>query len=311
VTGTLTGRVLAWAADPDGRPPHGPLWDAVALTEPGSGATRTLAALTAFTAARLGAGDPPFGDTRPVGPGTLLLATAVGVRRDPAATELLRLIPPIRLRDEPWTECIARHAVAGALTTRPDLVPSSFLETVLALSPLTAVLYRPPRADATAARAATHALLTRPAGRDLVTAAIAAPSTDPAVQAWRAELAATLRLEHPGLAVTVYLRARLWHGARWDERVAAVRRELLGRDGPSPLTIEVLRFWLPLGDLARAERQRRGLGAALDAPAGRRVATLSLRDLNFLDPRDYEEAVSLAERYRSVLAVPSPRADGR
>jgi hypothetical protein len=311
VSATLTGQVLRWAADPRGAPPYGPLWDAVALTRPGNGAAAALAALTAVTAARLGAGNPPFGDTRPVGPGALLIATAIGIRRDPAAMDLLRLTPPVRMRDEPWADCIARHAVGGALTAHPGVPSAEFLEVLLELSPLTAVLHRPPRAGADVARAATHALLTRPSGGELLTAAIAAPSADPLVQAWRAELAATLRLEHPRLAVTAYLRARLWHGAQWDEQIAAVRQDLLGRHGPSRLTIEVLRFWLPLGDLARADRRRQGLAAALAGPAARAGASLPLRELHFLDHHEYAEAISLAERYRSVLAVPPRQVAGR
>jgi hypothetical protein len=300
---TTACQVLTWAGDttagragsPAVPPPTGPLRDTSALGRPGAATLRALRALTRDTAARLGAGSPPFADPAPVGPGALLMAAAVGGRAQPGpARTLAEAAPAAGLSAAGgWADALARHAVVapalaacrrteataagttgGAATDRS--IDAELAETLLRASILTAVLHRPPlgrlRAGATAAEVAAAAgLLTRPRGRAVLTTALAAWSADPAVLDWRAELLTRLSIDHPGVVLDVYLLARLRHGAVWDRRLAWAARALSGVGLPDDLPLATVRFWAPLAgvnqrdpDLIRSRALLDGHRAAVD-----------------------------------------------
>jgi len=285
-------RVLAWAAKPSGPVPAGPLWDVTALARPPDSVRDAAGQLARRTAARLGAGTPPFGAAdRPerlrIGPGAVFLAAAAGGRRQAAAAALLaEAVPPAAPGKNPgsWYDLVARHGVAGPVVTalaeaeadgsapaangsnnnnsgdsggtqapQPEPLP----ELLLAASPLTAVLYRPPlralRSDTTGQAVATViALLARPRGQAVLAAGLASWTPHPYVLAWRASLLSRLRLSHRDLLLDVYLNARTRFAADWDQRISWAARRMSALAGvPDPLAVDTLRFWTPLATLDR------------------------------------------------------------
>ena len=268
-------RVLSWAAEPEGAPPTGPLWDLAELTSPPGPLVDAAAQLARRTAARLGAGFPPFGGRNQIGPGLIFLAAAVGGRLHPGpAARLALAVPPAAPRRSPgsWYDLIARHSLAGPATAvlsgpesdrsaSPARAPEDerpLGELLLEASPLTTVLYRPTlaalRSDTTRQAASTAvALLSAPRGQAVLAAGLAGWSPLPPVLTWRASLLARLRLNHPDLLLDVYLLARTRFADEWDNRIAWAGRQLLGTRGAvDPLALATLRFWAPLAALERA-----------------------------------------------------------
>lgn len=259
-------RVLAWAAEPTGPPPTGPLWDAPRLATPPASVTAMAAQLARRTAALLGAGSPPFGTKDPIGLGVVFLAAAVGGRHQSSpAAMLARTVPPFAgLRsDHRWYDLIARHGLVSAVSAVLDEHPAedepgqALRGALLDASPLTAVLYRPPLRLLLAGTTGhavdtTLALLRQPRGREVLAAGLAAWSPLPPVLSWRAGLLAQLRHDHQDLLLDVYLMARMRFAAEWDERIAWAGRQAGRRDAADPLAIETLRFWAPLAALEHA-----------------------------------------------------------
>ncbi|MEY9927468.1 hypothetical protein ABH926_002102 [Catenulispora sp. GP43] len=278
-------RAVAWAAaaGPDparpdsgaGPPPYGPLRAAGSLARPTPESVSALGELVRDTAARLGAGRPPFADHGGAGPGALFLAAAAGGRKEPlTATRLTELIDVPELvgsapAEGAWLDAFARHAVVG-----PWLgVPDSPTEALLLASPLTEVLYRPAAARGKTGTARQVALavgmLARPRGTEVLRAAAAGWSADPAVLAWRTGLLRRLVQDGPAerrFVADVYVTARLWHGAEWDRRVRWAGRALTDPKTISDLAIRTLEYWAPLAVLERGGsllvRERRPLRAA-------------------------------------------------
>ncbi|WP_326719933.1 hypothetical protein OHT59_10855 [Streptomyces sp. NBC_00243] len=304
---TTALRVLTWTTKPKGQPPQGPLWEVTRLRDPGERVRTMLAEIARTTAARLGAGHPPLGEQdRRVGLGALLLAAALGgrgqevpARRLAEATE--QRFPSRRApREARWYDVFARHGVVapavlalqspnGERRAKKPPLPAGdvqlvgapweetepFAETLLRLSPLTAVLHRPPRgrlrAGATAAERETAALLlTHTRGRELLITGLCRWSPDPAVLTWRAELLTLLDEQDPELILDVCTAARLRHGGHWDEQLQRAARNLM-LDGPADTSaLAVARFWAPLAtkrrngtDLARARPLLKGYEHAL------------------------------------------------
>lgn len=259
-------RVLAWAADTAGPVPEGALWKAAELAAPSADTRGLAAALARTTGAKLGAGTPPFGDPAPVGLGAALLAAAIGGRRQPErARQLALALPPSRpSRARPgesrWYDLIARHGVVSAVFTDPAPPADGgsdepLRETLLRMSPLTAVLRRPPlsrlKAGTTAEETeAAAALADRPLGAAVLTSALARWLPDADALEWRTELLHRLGTQGgPGLALDTYTTARLRHGPAWDERLRWARRVLSASGPADSLAIATIRFWAPLARL--------------------------------------------------------------
>jgi len=289
VTAAATAeRVLAWAAEPSGPVPVGPLWDVTTLANPAGSVRDAASQLARRTSARLGAGFPPFGAvgrtgrTGPprIGPGAVFLAAAAGGRRQAGAAALLAgAVPPATPSRDPgaWYDLVARHGVADAVVTALAVAGTSTAspgpsepasdgndggaeplpELLLDASPLTAVLYRPPlralRSDTTGrAVATTIALMSRPRGQAVLAAGLAGWTPHPYVLAWRASLLARLRLSHRDLLLDVYLTARTRFAADWDRRISWAARQMTALAGvPDPLAVDTLRFWAPLAAIKR------------------------------------------------------------
>jgi len=260
--------------------PSGQLREAAALAHPGADTLDALRALTRCTTARLGAGAPPFGDTTAIGLGALLLAAAIGGRAQSAPAALLaETIPPPRLvvtgGPGGWADAVARHSVVAPFLDNAPLQtkaePSApnvtqapaepLVETLLAASPLSAVLHRPAAgrlAPGGATRTEVEAalgLLSRPRGPAVLASALSAWSPDPLVLGWRTELLTVLARpdSHPEFVADTYLTARLRHGPRWDAALHSARRALSSRRAlPDPGSITSARYWLPLANLHRS-----------------------------------------------------------
>jgi hypothetical protein len=302
-------RVLAWAAEasPAGPVPAGPLWEAAQLARPPDSVRDAAVQLAQRTAARLGAGSPPFGSRERIGPGALFLAAAAGGRQQAGpAARLARAVPPAAARRDPgaWYDLVARHGVVAAVVTALDGADSGTIpggpassadpaqtaddgereplpEVLLDASPLTTVLYRPTlralRSDTTGQAVTTAvALLSRPRGRAVLAAGLAGWTPLPHVLGWRAGLLSRFRHDHRDLLLDVYLTARTRHAADWDQRIAWAARQLSLHGAPDPLAIDTLRFWAPLAAIER------------DAPLSRLRPLLSGQD----------RALTLVRRFR-------------
>ncbi|MFI5893093.1 hypothetical protein ACIA5D_23585 [Actinoplanes sp. NPDC051513] len=301
---TTAQRVLRWAAAPSGPVPSGILRAAGSLAEAGECAP-DVRRLVSSAGALLAAGDPPWADGEPVGPGVVLMAAAAGVRADSRASQILDLVAEVSpRRDGRWAEALARHAlVAPVLGASASGIPADLADRLRAMSPLTAVFLRPPTGPAgrTAALDLSMRLLGRPHGAASLTAVMARPSDDPLVLDWRTRLLRILREQRPGLMLDVYLAARLRYGAAWDARIAAADAAMTRVEGPDPLALATVRFWGPLADTERAEIEAgtiagRIRGVAIDPAA-------SIRARTYLTYADYGRAVRLFARYRDVLTI--------
>ncbi len=294
--------VLTWATDPAGALPQGPLWDVAELASPSPEACAAAAELARTTAARIGAGSPPFGGDSRIGPGVILLAAAAGGRSQAGPAGRLVAVDQMVMSRRPgfdWAELVVRHGLLSALlpafpvpaalataapdAAGPDRDQEPLIESLLRASPLTCVLRRPAlrklAAQATGAEIATAAaLLGRPRGRAVLAASLAGWSPDAAVLKWRTELMARLGPEHQELVLDSYTLARDRHGAEWDDRIGWARRQL-GVPGPSdPLAIATLRYWAPLAII-----ESRGISLAAVRPllSGHRLAIELVRRYRF------------------------------
>lgn len=267
--------VLAWAARPAGSPPLGDVDDPEALATPGPGVCKCLQDLAVRTAARLGAGRPPFGDDGPVGLGAVLLAAAVGGRQDArAARRIARAAPPLGLsaRDATnpgpaarctpgWADAIARHGVVapfadlaadGGSALLPD---ANLVEILLETSPLTAIVLRPPlerlrSADADVPLEAAVHLLSRPRGREVLISVLASPTLDADILTWRTRILIRLASANLEIVLDVYLAARIRYGVDWDDLLDWA----VGAPGQSDARLALLQFWVPLAALDREDR---------------------------------------------------------
>jgi FtsH ternary system-associated peptide len=244
--------VLRWAADPKGTPPLGMLGEFEALAEPSPELAQAARQLARDTAARLGAGVPPFGDPGPIGLGVVLLAAAAGSGEWTVAESL----PPAMGR---WTDDVARHGLAAPLlASMPETARGEpGQETLLTCSPLTALLHHPPSARiqrGTTGRDVEAAadLLRRPRGVAFLASRLALWVPDAMVLDWRARLLARLAAAFPDFLLEVYSAARARAGAEWDIQLRSAGRALARIGPPDPLSLATVKFWLPLAALDRA-----------------------------------------------------------
>lgn len=283
--------------------PSGPLSSPRSLATPSPATLALLGEMVRDAAARLGAGSPPFGDPGPIGLGALFLAAAVGGRWQPEAAQIVAeaLRPPAPARPVPapgaWADAMARHAVvapvlghASALAADEPIPdgdeekPSdagqdddrsaglggatnpleALAESLLRLSPLTAVLHRPAasgqhgrRPETVTHAAMAIALAARPRGAEVLRTAIARWSADPAVLSWRTDLLTRLGTspeeQHRALVADTYTVARLRHGSEWDSRIRTAARALARSGQPDALSLATVRYWSPLEALARRD----------------------------------------------------------
>lgn len=268
-------RVLTWAISPVGPPPNGSLREAAALASPEPATRELVGELARRTAARMGAGAPPFGDPAPIGCGAVLLAAAVGGRQQPGqARQLAEAVRPARTgRSAGWYDLVARHGLVDAVLSAPleaakaDQEPLA--ETLLEASTLSAILHRPPLRRLTARTTATEvtaaeALLGLPRGPEVLAAGLAPWSSQHTVLAWRLELLTRLAPDYPDLLLDTYTLARLRHGPDWDLRLTWARRQLSLPGPPDRLAIATAAFWSPLARFVQRGTLLSGVRPLLD-----------------------------------------------
>lgn len=260
-------RVLLWSTTTDAgpaaptAPPEGELTDPQDLAAPPPDVTAMLTGLAAQTAARLRLDALAAAERRPVGPGALLLAAAVGGRARPGlAAETVRAVPPARSL---W-DVLTHHAVvAPALPHIGDAVLAGRLR---AASPLTALLDRPdPLGESAAENLLEDVLLTHPQGRRMITTVYCEVPASPAQALWRGRLLDELRMSTStrDLVIDVYEAALLRHAQR---HLSLVRRARAALTAPPDLASArpVAYWWAALARLERSHRQmlraRSGIG---------------------------------------------------
>ena len=250
-----TLRVLRWAAGQPGSagrpaadPPRGSVRSPSGVARSPVVATE-LRTLARATAARIGAGHPILGDETPITLGGAFLATAGGCREQPdIARRLAALIgPPAigRRADAGWADALARHAVAGPAVACAGELTDAWL----AASPLTAVLSRPADGQDDLAADAAIGLLSRPYGRQVFVATLAACDSDPRVLLWRARLLNRIAHTHSGVVVEVYTAARSRDGGDWDRELGAAAQRLAAASPAAPpdeRAIAAARYWSAL-----------------------------------------------------------------
>jgi hypothetical protein len=306
---TTARRVLRWSLYPAGSPPLGTLAGVSALASPDEQTKTALRHLAGATAARCGAGPEPLGDSSPIGLDAILIASAIGGRGQGTLSQsVLGVVRRLRLtrRSEGWAECLARHAVVFPAVSLPAAaggLPEDLADSLAEVSPLTMVLRRPPESAQATARATASRLLDRPRGTQVLVGALARPSTEAEVLAWRWQLLEQLRQERTATMLDVYVAALLWHRAAWDVRIQAAHQELSGRSRPSDLTIATLRYWLPLALLRRDEQREEGLAARILGPTQPGAAGTTLRGRLFLRFEDYGPIMRLIDRHESSLLL--------
>jgi hypothetical protein len=215
-------RVIHWAMTDGGKqpPPVGDAHSLEQLSNPPNNLKHELARLTAVTAGRMRLGNPPLGDSTPLSLGTIIIATAIGLRPFPElAGIILEAVP------EPGSpiDWIARHGVVQPVlrffTTPPPvnhdeknnqkllrggagspglLGGGGFLEKsppvhlisddFRVLSPLTALLDYPAKGHENMALEAARRLLADRSGRLFLVLHLAQPTDNRRVRDWRQEL---------------------------------------------------------------------------------------------------------------------------
>ncbi len=256
-------RVLEWAASPAGSRgnlPRGDLRGLDALTSPSSKLRGALGRLSAATAARLTLASPPLADVMNAGSAALWLAAAVGAAHEKVALEIAGCCSTVRSASRtPAWELIARHAVVGPAR---EQVPPTLGESLVGVSPLTALLNVPARGSDDALRLLGERLLERDDGRRLLVNVFSRPPEGPPGDqgprlAWRGSFLDGLRHseEHRAFVLDVYEAAIALHRDAWLERTHVAAFILSNPGAPKEqldFAFAVAGWWEPLRGLHRA-----------------------------------------------------------
>ncbi|MDI3285135.1 hypothetical protein [Polyangium sp. 15x6] len=264
----IAAEVIAWAsarggARPRGKAPLGEMGFPSLLTPP-EVVRSAAAALASIHAAKLGLRAPPLGDARPLGPGGVVLAAAVGLAESPSVAEALAEACPEL--SGAW-DLVLRDAITSrALATSID---ADLADMLRARSPLSAALGRPAPGGEDETIATIAALVRHPDGRRLVVQTFARPGAPRDVRRFRAAAMERLRTGDAGLldlVIEVYEAALVFHRERVIEEIAAARGVITGRGDPEAKledALAVAAFYGPLGRIRRAHgelvRKRHGL----------------------------------------------------
>ncbi|TKD03185.1 hypothetical protein [Polyangium fumosum] len=263
----IAAEVIAWASAPGGaRPRKTPQGEMgyPSLLAPPQRLRDAAAALAAIHAAKLGLRAPPLGDGRPLGPGGVVLAAAVGVVETKGVAEALAEACPEL--SGAW-DLVLRDAICSrALATSID---ADFADMLRARSPLTAALGRPAPGGEDETIATIAAIARHADGRRLVVQTFARPGAPREVRRFRAAAMERLRTGETSLldlVIEVYEAALVFHRERVIEEITAARAVILGRGDPEAKiedALAVAAFYGPLWRIRRAHaellRTRHGL----------------------------------------------------
>ncbi len=249
--------VLHWAADPDGPPPQGDLFDLEALLRPENDLKKALSLASRISAARLGLTGASFINGNEIGAETLCIAAAIGgaVYHPWESLELLRGVP------EPPADALGQWAIHHGLVS-PALagsyLPDAMHHELLLRSPFTSILGFPPAGREDWATGLCEDLAALPDGRRLLVQRFAEPSPDPRKLSFRGKVMDAFRLtgSRRPLVVDIYETAVALYGPAWRERIRQARRilanpeDLVGRQ--LDLVLSVACWWTPLREIHRA-----------------------------------------------------------
>jgi hypothetical protein len=250
-------RVLVWAiADGAGMAPAGDLGGAGELAAPTSDVQDAGIRLAVVSAARLRLAAPPLADSRPVTPGMVIMAAAIGARAQPTtAAMLMRAVASARSA----YEMVARHALAMAMIRRYGQLPDAMADPATALlpmlrdaSPLTGLLYLPGPAGPLRCDQMLDELLRCADGRNLATLAMAVPPVTDEQSSWRGELLNGMLGEDRNWVLDVYETAMSWYAEGHRDRVRQAHKQL--RRSLNAATVAPTAAWWQA--LARLERTR-------------------------------------------------------
>jgi len=269
--------VLDWAMMPDGSPPQGDLYDLSHLLRPDAALGNALTRLAGATAARLGLAPMASGNGAWLRPDALCLAAAVGGAgfQQEAAVELVRAVPT---PSDYWQRIVHHGLVSPAI--RSATLSSALAEELLMKSPLTSILFLPPKGGEDAAIGVCKELAGSAEGRRLLIRYFADPDANAGQLSWRGRLMATLRLEpdHRSVVLDIYEAAVALHGVGWRRRIRAAAATLGTPDPAGPdlnLALSVGRWWDPLRAIHAAQHQ-------------------AIRDRNHLDFHTYLDGIRIA-----------------
>nr|BFE75677.1 hypothetical protein GCM10020092_089780 [Actinoplanes digitatis] len=218
---------------------------------------------------------------------------------------MLSLVPRLRLtrRDAGWAEGVARHAVVGpAVSAEPPAggAPAEFVEALLAASPLTTVLHRPPDAD----RATAGGVLSRSSAAPGASRSWSprAPRRRPIRSCWSGAGRCSTGCARSGWRTCSTSTLPRGCGTARPGTHTSRRPAAASPGCRAPRTVATLRFWLPLAILDEQEQRESGLayrvergGAVLAAPG------TSIKGRILLDHAEYGPVLELVNRHRASL----------
>lgn len=251
-------RVIEWATVGAGFPPMGDAHDAEELARPGHDLAEAIGRLTALTAARLRLAPEFLGDRPKLGPGTALIAAAIGTRE---ARELsgafLAALPPAK---DP-AEWLARHGLVGACL---EFDTTEMGDELRRASPLTALLDRPAPGRVTEVLGVANAFIAHRAGRLFLQNWLAVPVTQNEVRRWRLELMERMRSAGEAgidFVLDIYETAMSQHETEVLAQVHLARGilrdpEAAADDTALDSAMSIADWWGPLWALDRSHRPK-------------------------------------------------------
>ena len=277
MSATHTARaVLQWAAMPEGAPPTGDLEDLPQLLEADASLHHLLGQTAAIAMARLGLSNMA---QESLGVESLCLAAAIGAAQTQTAMDLLRLCPTPRLGPT-----LALHHTLVQPTI--GKLPASFVEELLLRSPLTALLFLPPKGGEDAAITLCEQLTTSSNGKRLLVQHFADPNVLAGQLSWRAHIMAAIRTDpgQPAFVLDVYEAAVALHANSWKVRIQEAMH-ILAEPKPGEQALQLAmasgRWWEAFLSLFRADheaiRERRYLNDFELYLAGVRLAQTTIR----------------------------------
>ena len=266
--------VIHWAISPDGSPPQGDLYDLNHLLKADSELFTLLSHFAGLAATRLGL-IPTISDE--VSADALCMAAAIGgmTFQPESAMKLLGAIPS---PDNNWQRIVFHGLVFPVIQSH--FLASSQIDALLMQSPLTAVLFFPPKGEEDTAINLCKALAELPQGRKLLTRHFADPKSHTDQFSWRGRLMASLRLSetHRDFVLEIYETAVAIHGKAWKHRIQQANAILCSEDpleSELKLAISIGRWWDPLSGLYRSHHQ-------------------AIRERHYLDFHTYLDGIRLA-----------------
>ncbi|ETR66412.1 MAG: hypothetical protein OMM_12830, partial [Candidatus Magnetoglobus multicellularis str. Araruama] len=179
--------VIHWAISPDGPPPQGDLFDLDHLLTVDSNMSNLLSDFAGLSATRLGLIPPVSDTTDRISADILCLAAAIGgmTFQLEAAMKLLDAIPS---PDNHWQRIVCHGLIFPVIQSH--FLPAPQAEALLMQSPLTAVLFLPPKGGEDAAINLCKKLINIPQGRKLLIQHFADPESHAGQLSWRGRLMA-------------------------------------------------------------------------------------------------------------------------